>query len=723
MVNEEKVARFVGSESFRQMTADELALQFRVDKDEMPRFLDLLRGLERRGLLVNPREGQWVSPERAGLVVGRLQCNPRGFAFLVPVREGGEDVYVAEEDMRDAMHGDLVAIELHPPRRRRGRKLGPAGRVIRTIEHVNRRLVGLFVPGGRLGRVVPDNPALFRDVYVAPEDAAGARKRDKVLVELTCWPSLRRNPEGEVLEVLGQVGAPGVDVQSVILEFGLPREFPDEVLRAAEALPQSPPERDVAARRDLRGCTTVTVDPEDAKDFDDALSLERNPDTGRPVVLVHIADLSFYVPPGGVLDREARRRGTSVYLANEVVPMLPPRQSKETLSLVEGRDRLAKTVSIEFDDAGAMVDYSICYSVINVDRCMTYTEVQGALEAAESDEPAVAAAAEKLSEDILDLLVGLDALAGRVRCRRQEVGSIDLDVPDYDVNIGPDGRVIGVTQIVRDRSHGLVEEFMLSANRAVAGFLKDKKLPGLYRIHEPPPEEDQAEFATFIRAVMRRKIDPSDRKALQALLADVAGSNLAGAVNMQLLRTMQRALYSPKLQPHYALHFDRYCHFTSPVRRYPDLVVHQVLDQFLTHRRPAGKPALRLAGKLRRQWRAALPLIASHCNSMQQRADEAEREIINIKLLRYLQQHRGEVFEAVVTGVQEFGVFVRLEDYFVEGLIKVQDLGDDFFRYDDRSKSLVGTRGGRKFQLGQEMKVVLKEIDMARRRAGFLPAG
>ncbi len=710
MVNQENVLNLVRSRSYRQMTTDELGRHFSVKPDEMDEFVSLLRGLERRGELVKVKKKHWVNPDRADLMVGRLQCNPRGFGFLLPVREDVEDVYVAEEDMDEAMDGDLVVVELagSKGRGRRRRKLGPAGRVIKVIEHRNRQVAGTFTPGRKFGRVAPDNPRLFRDIYVAKEDWRGAGQGDQVLVELTAWPTLRRNPEGEILEVLGKAGEPEVDVQSVILEFGLPREWPAEVLEAARKLADRPPREEVARRRDLRDEVTITIDPEDAKDYDDALSLLTDEATGHRIVQVHIADISFHVAPDDTLDLEARSRGTSVYLANDVVPMLPPEQSKDTLSLVEGKDRLAKTVRIEFDERGRMLQYTILHSVVRVDRRMTYTEVQEVLEGLESEEPAAEAAMERLPEEIWVLLRELDRLAGQLRARRQEVGSIDLDVPDYEVHVGEDGRVVSVNQIVRDRSHGLVEEFMLSANRAVAAFMDDNKLPALYRIHEPPPEEDLEEFGDFVETVLGRRVDALDRRQLQQLLADVADTNVAEAVNMQLLRAMTRALYSPGVKRHFALHFDRYCHFTSPVRRYPDLLVHHVLDGFLKRKESAGK--------LRAEWRPKLQGIAGRCNEMQERADEAEREIVKIKLLRYLEQHRDEVFEGIITGVMEMGIFVRLEDYSVEGLVRVQDIKDDFYKLQERRHALVGTRAGREFRLGQPVRVIINDINMARRQ-------
>ena len=722
MVNENDLLGLIRSRNYREMKTDELARRLSVPGQEMDGFVALLEGLERRGLVVKVKKQHWVNPERAGLVTGRLQCNARGFGFVLPLNEEA-DIYVAQEDIGEAMHDDLVVVEVHrgrPPKGRgapqgggRPRKdRGPSGRVIKVIEHRNRRVIGTFVPGAKFGRVVPDNPRLFRDIYVARDDWLGAQADDQVLVEVTAWPSLHGNPEGEVREVLGKVGAPGVDVQSVILQFGLPRQFPPEVLRVAKRLHGTPPPEEAAGRRDYRQLATVTIDPEDAKDFDDALSFQQDPASGRRTVMAHIADLSYHVRPESVLDAEARSRAMSIYLANEVVPMLPHEQSKHTLSLVEGEDRLAKTAVMEFDRSGKMVHYSLCYSVINVTRRMTYTEAQEALDAAQAEEAATGSAVERLPEPVWGLLAGLDELAGQVRERRRQVGSVDMDMPEYHVSVDDEGRVVGVSQLVRDRSHSLVEEFMLSANRAVADFLKRHKLPGLFRIHEPPLDEDLQEFGQFIEAVLGEQVDARNRRQLQNLLARVAGTHLAEAVNMQLLRAMRRAAYSPHCRAHFALHFDRYCHFTSPVRRYPDLLVHQILDQFLKEKR---NPA-----QLQREWEGKLEAIAAHCNEVEERGDEAEREITKIKLLRYLEGHKDGVFEGVVTGVQDYGLFVRLEDYSVEGLVRVQDIGEDFYRYDEKKKALIGTRRGREFRLGQPLKVTIKEIDMARRELDLL---
>jgi len=732
MMNPENIVRLVRSRRYSPMTSEELAARFSVAQEQRDEFAQMLSQLEIEGQVVRGKGRRWVDPKQANLVVGRLQCNPDGFGFIIPPGEG-TDTYVAGENMKDAMHNDVVVAEREPKKRGRSRYrksgTGPAGRVVKVLRRANHRLIGTFFPGPKFGRVKPDDPRILKDVYIPPGCEAGAAENEKVLVKITAWPSPMlhgNNAEGEVIQVMGKDGAPGVDVQTVIAEFNLPDEFPARALREAEEVPSIPDEEDTRNRRDLLRYTTVAIDPEDARDRDDALSLYSDPHTGNRVVLVHIADVSHYVRPDSALDEEARRRGQSVYLVSDFVPMLPRKLTQEVLSFVEGEDRLAKTVVLEFDDQAELVGSSVCHSVAKVDRAMTYTEVRGILDAAEDDPPSLKprrasdedeTTMAKHSPEIRDLIIGLDRLAQQLRAGRRRIGSVDLDVPEYDVRVDADGQVTAVSQIERDRAHALVEEFMLSANRVVAGFLIQHELPGVYRIHEEPEPENLEDFAQFILAVLGKEIDPLDRRQLQELLAGVSGTALSEAVNMEFLRCMKRAVYATRPGSHFALHFDCYCHFTSPVRRYPDLVTHQILDQYF-----AGKLA---SEKVRARWKLELPGIAHSTTESEQRADQAEREIVKIKLLRFLEQHGaglGEAFDAVITGVQEYGVFAQLQRYSVEGLIKVAEMKDDSYRFDEKSRTLTGRSSGRTFRLGQSIKVVIGNIDTTRRRMDLLLA-
>lgn len=712
MVDRDTVLDFVKSSEFQSMPLDDIAAKLDVPDDQKDGLRDILEELQHQGHVVRMKGRHWVDPLSSGLVVGKLDCNSKGFGFLCPLQEEmGDDVYISESDMGEAMHRDIAVAEFKQKKSGKQDK-GPAGRILKVLHHENKQVVGTFIPGKKFSWVAPDDPRLFRDVYIAGGDEGGAEEEDKVVVNITQWPTLHRSPEGEVVNVLGKEGEPGVDVMSVVKQFSLRHEWPGEVLEEAREIEGDPSEEEKAERVDRREYTTLTIDPEDAKDFDDALSLFDDPETGNRVALVHIADVSHFVKPESELDKEAQARAMSVYLASDVVPMFPEEQSRETLSLIAGKDRLAKTVRLEFDSRGRVRSYSLERSVVRVDERMTYNEVQDILEAYDSDDETLSAPVlSKLPEDVLDLVLGLDDLAMQLRERRQQVGSVDLDVPEYDIDVNDRGEVIAVSQIERDRSHELVEELMLAANRAVANFMKNKKLPALYRAHDEPEEESLEEFAAFIEAITGRDIDPTDRGELQELLRWAADSPYREAVNMQLLRAMQRAQYSTESRPHFALHFEDYCHFTSPVRRYPDLAVHQVLDAYLHEDRSPEQ--------LQNRWSEKLGRLARHCNEVEYRADEAEREIIKLKLLRFLQDHKKEVFDAVVTGVVEFGMFVRLEDYSIEGLVRVEDMEDDFYRLDPRTKALVGTRTNKRYQLGTELQVVLDRIDMARREVDF----
>ena len=713
MVDREQVEELVCSRKFDSMTTKELSKHLGLTKDDQDELVGILEELQLQGHVVRIKGHHWVSPLNNGMLVGRLDCNQGGFGFVCPLQGDIDDVYVAEEDLGPAMHNDLVVLEYHRSRKKGRRDRGPAGRIVKVLVHENETIVGSFMPGKKFSWVAPDEPRLFRDIYIAKGDECGAEAGQKVVVRVTSWPTLHRNPEGEVVRILGKEGEPGVDVQSVIVQFGLPQEFPEDVKKAAAQIPEDPSEHDKWRRLSQTKYTTVTIDPEDAKDYDDALSLYRDVNSGNRVALVHIADCSHFIEPDGILDMEARDRGCSVYLASDVVPMLPERQSRDVLSLIEGKERLAKTVALEYDDDGELLDYSVFHSVVEVDERMTYTEVQQILDALDDeDNPASASVLAKVPDDVVDLIQDLDHLAKQLRERRTQVGSVDLDVPEYDVSVNEKGEVISVTQIVRDPSHGLVEELMLAANCAVADFCKSKKLPALYRVHNEPEKEDLMEFSEFVMTVVGESIDARDRKQLQRLLTQVSDTPLREAVNMQLLRSMQRAQYDTTSDPHYALNFEDYCHFTSPVRRYPDLVIHQILDQHLREDRAPGE--------LRAQWKKKLSGIATHCNERQYRADEAEREIVKIKLLRYLQDHLHEVFDGVITGVEEFGLFVRLQEYSLEGLVRVDDMKDDFYKLDPKHKALVGSRTNKTYQLGQSLSVVLDRIDMTRREADFL---
>lgn len=722
MITEKKIQQFIYSRRYRPLDLQQLAEALNVSSGDFGELQQKLDDLERRGEVVRLNEGLYRNPKKENLIVGRLECHHSGFGFIVTPDKHRRDYYVAAEDMASGMHGDTVVARLKQTRRRgRSRRYIPGGKrganaqVAKVLQRANEKIIGRFQPThGNYQRLIPDDPRVFQTIRLTiPKDHATPRPGEKVAAEMVEWPSHYHEAEARLLEVLGPEGSPRVDFYQVLLEHGIAREFPERVTAVADEVPEEIPQDTLKRRRDLRAPLTITIDPENAKDFDDAVSLYVDSQTGNRVCLVSIADVGYFVRPDSVLDAEARERGLSIYLANTVVPMLPQRLSSRLCSLLAGEERLAKTVRMEFDAAGNLLDSCIISSLIRVDHRMNFTEVNDVLLGVDADEAAARAiTAQKVDAALLEMLVGLDRLAAQLKEQRQASGSIDLDVPDFDVMMDSEGRVLSVNRIVRDRSNSLIEELMLMANRVVARFMVDKQIPGVFRVHDKPDDDAMDLFRDFVKAVLGRQIDPHDRKQLQELVADVAGTPVAEAVNMQLLRSFKRAQYQTKASPHYALHFDLYCHFTSPVRRYPDLVVHQLLDEYF-----AGK----LAGaRHTAEWRSKAESIAAHSTEAEYRATEAEREYTKISLLRFMEGRIGEVFDAVITGLVDFGFFVQIVEIPVEGLVKLHSLSEDYYRLSEKLHALVGSRKGRMFRLGDRVRVRLDDINVNRRQADFV---
>lgn len=716
---ERKLLTLVNSRRYRPSGAEALAAELGVAHEDFAEFRRLLDELEERGELVRLNDTDYLSPRREELYVGRLSCHPGGFGFVVLGDERGSDLRIAAADMGPAMHGDLVVARVKKPRRRPSRRPhmphrhGREGHVVKVLRHANAHVVGAYHPtGGASARLEPSDPRIFQPIRLIDAAGLAVRAGERVAAEMVDWPGPDRDGRARVVRVLGAEGSPAVDLYQIALEYGLEQEFSSTVLAEAEEVSAEIAEKALAGRTDLRGELTITIDPENAKDFDDALSLRVDPDTGLTIVHVSIADVSHFVRQDTILDAAARERALSVYLGNGVIPMLPPRLSGYLCSLVEGEDRLAKSVRMEFSPDGELVRSAIMPSIVRVDRRMSFNEVNAILEASDAAEDVPrATAALRLAPELLEMILRLDACSAKLLRRREEAGSIDLEIPDFDVLMDDEGRVIGVTRSVRDRAHSLVEEMMLMANRVVAEFMHTRHLPCVYRVHDRPDEEAVAAFAEFVEHVVGRAVDVTDRHALQALLDDVDGTPLAYPVNMQCLRSFKRAQYSAKVGHHYALHFDYYCHFTSPVRRYPDLAVHQLLEQYWAGTLSSGRRAA--------LWRNRLAEIAAHATEAEYRAAEAEREYLKVSLLRFLEPRKGEVFEAVITGCIDIGFFVQLEDYAVEGLVKIHTLGDDFYRFDKAHHAFVGSRRGTRFRLGDRVRVKLENVNVRQRQADF----
>ncbi|HHT9104641.1 MAG TPA: ribonuclease R [Candidatus Wujingus californicus] len=708
MLSPDIIIQFIQSKKYSPMTAAELAEHFHISDAEYKQFCDLLYNMEFAGEIVKIKQKQYAYPKNVNLMIGTLECNPRGFGFVVPVKEdGGEDVYINEEDMGSAMHGDLVVVRLPAkvqiPKRRFENKRGTSGQIVNVLRHINEFVVGTFEKTKRLQFVAPDNPRLFKDIYIAKEDSKDAKPGDKVVARITTWPSRHLNPEGEITEVLGKDGDHKVDINSIIYQFRLPHIFNHKVMNETKHIPHVVSQEEIQNRLDLRNKLIITIDPEDAKDFDDAVSLEKDKH-GHWQLGIHVADVSYYVKPNTTIDNEAWYRSTSVYLPGKVIPMLPEVLSNNICSLKEGENRLTKSVLVTLNGHGHIISSEIKHSIINVNKRLTYNQATNIL----NDEKTSI----HISDEARGMLKNMAHLAHLLFKNRLERGAIELDIPEVSLKLDENGFVKKVEKVERDISHKLIEEFMLLANETVATFMYEKKMPLLYRIHPEPDEEDMLDFADFVRTLENKRIDPFKSRQLQNLLDSLRGKPEAYTVNLVLLKSMKQAVYWAGEGRHFALAMDHYTHFTSPIRRYPDLIVHRILDQYFS-----GELS---SPMLQESWINCLPDWAKHSSITERRAEDAEREIMKLKMLRFFENRVGDIFDGVITGIQEYGFFVQLNKYFLEGLVHIRTLVDDIYRIDKKNMALVGVRHKKMYRIGAIVKVEVFKIDFLKREIDFI---
>ncbi|MBC7326141.1 MAG: ribonuclease R, partial [Moorella sp. (in: Bacteria)] len=609
--------------SYRPLTAAELMEA--LGKDDEEAFREFLSSLEQEGYIVRTRKDKYGLPEKMGLICGRLQASARGYAFVVPREKEQADVYISALNMGGAMHGDLVLARILPGATGRRQE----GEIIRVLQRVNRRVVGTFDATRHLDFVIPDDTRLHQDIIIPAGASLGARNKDKVVVEITRWPEARRNPEGQVVQVLGQTGQPGVDVLSIIKKYGLETEFPPAVLREAEELSKDFGPRELAGRRDLRDWRLVTIDGADARDLDDAVSLTTLPD-GNYLLGVHIADVSFYVREGSALDREAFNRATSVYFVDRVIPMLPTRLSNDICSLNAGEDRLAVTALMTITPAGIVKAYELFPSIIRVRERMTYDAVRRILE---EDDPELV---ERYRELVPDFRL-MAALAAILRRRREKRGAIDFDFPEAKVQLDDRGLPVAIIPRQRSVAEGIIEEFMIAANEVVARHLYELAVPAVYRVHEEPAPDKMEELNNFL-AFFGLQVRPNrdgrvKPRAFQEILSAVRGRPEERVISTVLLRSMMHARYAGQCLGHFGLASPYYCHFTSPIRRYPDLVVHRILRKTWY---PGGLTAERLAAL-----DAFVALAAVQSSEREKVAEEAEREALDMKKVQYMERHVG----------------------------------------------------------------------------------
>ena len=631
-------------------------------------------------------------------VVGVFRRAAGGYGFVRPLdavagdRSG--DIHIAFTAALDAASGDTVRVRVSPARD--ARRPGPAGEIIEVVERRTTRFVGSYFETAQAGWVQIDGTSFARPVTVGDPGAKGVREKDKVVVEMVRFPTHLRDGEGVIVEVLGKSGEPGVDTKTVICEFGLPGPFPEEVLADARRQADRFEEEIPADRRDLTANVIVTIDPVDARDFDDAISLERI-ERGHWLLGVHIADVSHFVKEGSPLDQEALARGTSVYLPDRVIPMLPEIVSNNLASLQPGRVRYARTCWMEFSSEGILVDSQVERSAIRSVRRFAYEEVDVFL--ADPQTSSV-----EMTAEVRALLGRMRDLSRILRARRSARGALELSMPEVKIDLDRDGRVQGAHVVENTESHKILEEFMLSANEAVAEKLAAARAGFLRRIHPSPDLRKLRQLTEFVTELGFEVDSLESRFELQRLLGMTRGRPEEHAVHYAVLRSLTRAAYGPQEDGHFALASDCYCHFTSPIRRYPDLTVHRALDSLARGRRPPAD---------------GLQQLGEQCSQLERRAESAERELVKLKLLHFLSSRIGHEMDAVVTGVESFGLFVQGLGLPAEGLVALDALPDDTYRYERASHTLSGRRPGNSFRLGDRVRVVVARVDLERRTLDF----
>ncbi len=700
----QQILRILSAPNYRPLDKSELAKALGRKSGVRMNLNETLRELERSGEIARIRKDRYVLPSEADLVTGLLHVHQSGFAFLTRENKPGEqDLFIAAQNTGTAMHGDRVVARITRDEqyaRAKGGGARPEGRIIRILQRAHDTIVGTLQHSKNFFHVVPDDPRIVHNVYVGQTNKKiGARVGDKVVVRLEHWESRHVNPEGEIIEVLGASGAPGVDMLSIIRKYHLPLEFPAEVMEEAEHIPETVDASLAEGREDLRGEFIVTIDPDDARDFDDAINVERLNGGGWKLG-VHIADVAAYVAPESALDREALKRGNSVYLPDRVIPMLPERLSNGVCSLRPNVDRLAHSVFITFGKDGRARDFRFSRTVIRSARRLTYREAYAILQAPPKDQ---------LSER---LHVAWE-LASLLRKLRFDEGSLDLDFPEVKVRLDGQGIPIKLERIENDESHQLIEEFMLAANEAVARELKNRLIPTVYRVHENPEPDKLAEYRELVLSYNYRAGDLTQRKELQRLLASFRGKPEEQALKIGLLKSLKRARYAPQPLGHYGLSKNNYTHFTSPIRRYADLVVHRALAE----RDAKGRTRIE-AGRI--------SSIAEHISTTERTAAEAENDGVKMKKLEFFQRQLDakdpQVFRASVLEVKNFGLIVELPDVLLTGMIHISSITDDFYVYNAAQRKLIGRQNQRSFAVGDLLEVYVARVDVFKRQVDFAVA-
>ncbi len=696
-----KLLSFMKEDTYKPLSHDDLLREFQESSGEEPGFEEALNSLLEDGSIIVTRKNKYGVTEKMNLVPGRIQGNKKGFGFLIPDNRDMRDLFIPAESLNGAMNNDRVIARLTAG------ELGAKkseGEVIKILKRANEKVVGTFENGKGFGFVVPDDQRIYQDIFISKTDFNGAKDGHKVVVEITKWPEGRRNPEGVIVEILGHKDDAGTDIISIIRGHNLPEEFPAEVEAQAEKIPEKVSETDIAKRRDLRDRVIVTIDGEDAKDLDDAVSLELLPN-GNYLLGVHIADVSQYVFENSYLDKEALKRGTSVYLVDRVVPMLPKRLSNGICSLNPQIERLTLSCDMEIDKKGKVQKYEIYESVIKTKERMTYKNVNKILE---GSDPEVMSRYSGLADTFKQMERLMEILNNRRRAR----GSIEFEFEETKIILDEKGRPIDIRPYERGISERIIEEFMLVCNETIAEHMYWKETPFIYRVHEDPDAEKLQAFNEFIFnfGYHLKGLAEIHPKALQQLTDQIKGTKEERIINTLMLRSLKKARYTSESMGHFGLAAKYYCHFTSPIRRYPDLMIHRIIKEDIH-----GK----LNEKRLKHLQSIIEGIADQSSIRERAADEAERAVEDLKKAEYMRDRIGEEYDGIISNVTSFGMFVELENT-IEGLVHMSNMEDDYYQFDEVHHILIGERHRRTFRIGDNIRIKVLNADITNRTIDFV---
>ncbi|WP_316841145.1 ribonuclease R [Pedobacter gandavensis] len=664
------------------------------DSDAKETILDILKQQAKKGIFAEPERGKFRLKDLKTFIIGKVDMTADGAAFIVPDDEFEKDVFVSARKLHNALHGDKVKVYIYA--KKSGRK--NEGEVVEIIQRAKTDFIGVIKISDRFAFVNVDDRKMLHDIFVPLSDLNGAKNGQKVQVSITDWPESAKNPIGKISNILGEQGENNTEMNAILAQYGFPLSFPPEVEKEANAIPEQVSPEEIIGRRDFRDTVTFTIDPADAKDFDDAISFKKL-ENGNYEIGVHIADVSHYVRPNSALDKEAYGRATSVYLVDRVIPMLPERLSNGVCSLRPNEDKLCFAAVFELDEKANIISQWFGRTVIHSNRRFSYEEAQEVIESKEGDH----------AEEILKL----NELAYILRDKKFKEGAISFESTEVKFKLDDNGKPIGVYVKERKDAHKLIEDYMLLANRKVAEFIAKKgkgkqKYTFIYRSHDSPNLETLNTFALFAARFgykINTKSDKEIAKSLNYLMEDVEGKKEQNVLTQLAIRSMAKAVYTTKKTSHYGLAFDHYTHFTSPIRRYPDVMVHRLLAAYLNDEKSANEEEYEIA--------------ASHSSAMEKRAADAERASIKYKQAEYLEDNIGNTYTGIISGVTEWGMYIELMANKCEGMIRLRDLTDDFYVLDEKNYCIVGQRKKKTYQLGDEVQVKVKKVDLSKRQIDF----